>query len=476
MSGLLASIFTDLNLPNPATWLYFSGLLSVALFFKFGRLVSLRNLDLLALFLFGPGLLLLAESHARHRQAHDAALFLFGGGFLLPADGGRDALGYGCLLLACLYFLARSLLDLGLVRRPALSSNMELPGLAWLAGALFVSLAFVTLSHPARPAYEGPAPSALNIPGLVDRALPEVSLRVVERVLSLLCHLSVAVGLAMVGWRVFENAQAGMSAATLYLLLPYVFLLAPESPSGAGRWDHSWPMALFVWSVFCYRTPLLAGAFLGLSMGTAWYMVVTLPAWLSFYGQRGAVRFLAGFVTAGAVAVGLLGFLWWLNGELPEALRSGWMTFDWQPWRKPPERSVGFWQSVPGWVAAYRLPVFFAAASVPVLSLFWPRPKDLAHVLALSSASLISIQFWHADRGGVYVLWFLPLLLLMVFRPNLSERRAPELPPDGWPVRLARWALGVAKWTIRLALPADRPGPRPTPQPPAGKGAPPPSV
>ena len=36
-----ASIFTDINLPNPTTWFYFSGLLAVALFFKFGRVLSL---------------------------------------------------------------------------------------------------------------------------------------------------------------------------------------------------------------------------------------------------------------------------------------------------------------------------------------------------------------------------------------------------------------------------------------------------
>ena len=35
---------------------------------------------------------------------------------------------------------------------------------------------------------------------------------------------------------------------------------------------------------------------------------------------------------------------------------------------------------------------------------------------------LIGIQFWFANRGGVYVLWYLPFLLLLAFRPNLNER------------------------------------------------------
>jgi hypothetical protein len=95
----------------------------------------------------------------------------------------------------------------------------------------------------------------------------------------------------------------------------------------------------------------------------------------------------------------------------------------------------------------------------------WPRPKNLAHVLALSAASLISIQFWFADRGGIYVLWFLPLVLLIVFRPNMTELRAPELPPNGWPVRLGEMLMSL----LARLLPA-RPKPvevsAPAPAPP----------
>src|SRR5262249_3817618 len=68
-------------------------------------------------------------------------------------------------------------------------------------------------------------------------------------------------------------------------------------------------------------------------------------------------------------------------------------------------------------------------------------------VLALSAAALIGIQFWHADQGGVYVLWYLPFFLLLVFRPNLSDRMPPTpSAQSAWPIRLGR-ALG------RMALP-----------------------
>src|SRR5207302_6237746 len=59
--SMFATIFSDFNLPNATTWFYFSLLLVVALFFKFSRLLSVRNLDLVLVFLPVPGLLLLLE-------------------------------------------------------------------------------------------------------------------------------------------------------------------------------------------------------------------------------------------------------------------------------------------------------------------------------------------------------------------------------------------------------------------------------
>src|SRR6188474_2933121 len=46
-------------LPVPTTtWVYLSSLLAIALYFKFSRLWSVRNLDLILLILMAPGLLL----------------------------------------------------------------------------------------------------------------------------------------------------------------------------------------------------------------------------------------------------------------------------------------------------------------------------------------------------------------------------------------------------------------------------------
>jgi hypothetical protein len=58
----------------------------------------------------------------------------------------------------------------------------------------------------------------------------------------------------------------------------------------------------------------------------------------------------------------------------------------------------------------------------------WPRRKSLAHVIPCSAALVIGTQFWY-QQGGVYVLWYLPLLLLVVFRPLMTNHFAPELKP-----------------------------------------------
>jgi hypothetical protein len=61
-------------------------------------------------------------------------------------------------------------------------------------------------------------------------------------------------------------------------------------------------------------------------------------------------------------------------------------------------------------------------------------------LLALSTAILLGFQFWYADRGGAYVLWYLPLLLLLVFRPNLADRRPALIVPEtDWLTRLGQW-------------------------------------
>src|SRR5690606_33169630 len=59
---------------NPTTWVYFSSLLTLAIFFKFSRLWSIRNVDLLGLIALAPGLLLISLGHQGTQRQNQAAI------------------------------------------------------------------------------------------------------------------------------------------------------------------------------------------------------------------------------------------------------------------------------------------------------------------------------------------------------------------------------------------------------------------
>jgi len=245
---------------NATTWVYLSSLLTIGMYFKFSRFWSVRNLDLIGLIAFAPGLLLVS---------HD-----------------QESLGYLWLFSVGGFFLVRLLVDPVMVRRPLLEPNLTAGGLTFTGVALLVFLmANVITSTPdfedvrrlaqgtvsgekgqMRP--HGPGYSlcfviasvpneAMLSSGKTDR---EESYRrglvraATARTIAILSHLAVVVALILTGYRHFDNVETGLSAATLYLLLPYTAQMT-------GEVDHVLPAALLVWAVTSYRRPALAGMF-----------------------------------------------------------------------------------------------------------------------------------------------------------------------------------------------------------------------
>src|SRR5262249_23183067 len=160
-----------------------------------------------------------------------------------------------------------------------------------------------------------------------------------------------------------------------YLLLPYTFLMMPGT--ALGRWDQAWPMAWMVWAVVTYRRPMLTGLLLGLASGIVFLPILTLPVWFSFYRGRGMGRFLLGYLAGIGLCLFCLGGLVWIIGELPQSLQSIWSFSGWKAWGKLPEGTIGFWQEIH---PIYRLPLFIASMAFVIVTLFWPSPKNLAHV------------------------------------------------------------------------------------------------
>jgi len=442
------SIFLDFNLPNAATWFYFSLLLTVAIFFQFTRVFSLRNLDLLTLYLLFPGLLLLQEAHGWIARGVKNAEP--GSELRQSFDRGQGELilAYSWLLAGSLYWLVRSIIDLALVRRPTASPNLNTHGLAWLGIALVLCLSAVATRPAAEPVVATPVgsrpvateqvkSSATAVVqetqnGVGRPAAPDDVGFWVERTLDLGCHLAVAIGLLMIGWRHFQDLAAGVALATLYLLVPYTAL-------HIAQFHLVWPAAFVTWAVFCYRRPSLSGWLLGLAAGTTFVPLLLFPLWVGFYLRRGAARFAIAFGLALTLTVVVLplvlwgGERWLISGLTPDQLA------DWLPWKRTEAESL--WKGVHG---AYRLPIFVLYVGFLGVVTVWPSPKNLSHLVALSAAVLLGVQFWLADRGGVYVLWYLPLVLLMVFRPNLTGHEPPAIEPGS----MFRWA-GAAWHRVR---------------------------
>ncbi len=434
-----SSIFLQFHLPNSPTWFYFSLFLTVALFYQFGRVFSLRNWDLLALFLFAPGFLLILE-------ANDPKIFGPD-----PERAARERfIGYVWLLTASAYWFGRCLFDLATVKRPMLAPNLSTPGLAWFGGSLFVCLTAVAFSRTG-DSWEpvGKRPVALagvqeGTAAIVSQAqagaggdparLPDVRFYV-ERSFAMACHLAVVAGLVLVGAKRFHDLPTGVAAGTLYLLIPYTAF-------HIGQVHHVWPAALVLWAVYFFRHPTVAGALIGLAVGTAFFPLLLLPVWLQFYRGRGAGRFLGGAVAAAAVGLGAALLVLNLAGQFPDGVWQALSLSDWQPWRPPTAESV--WAGV-HW--AYRLPVFIAYLGFVLTSYLWPPVRNLGNLVAVSAAVLIGVQFWYGDRGGLYVLWYTPLLVLMVLRPNLAELEPKQ--PGPYPKfigRAARWVRRRVGW------------------------------
>jgi hypothetical protein len=261
--------------------------------------------------------------------------------------------------------------------------------------------------------------------------------------LAFACHIAVILLLIGIAWRHFQDFAAGMAAVTFYLLLPYTGFYV-------GQVHHVLPMALFLGAVLAYRLPILAGALLGIATAATYFPVFVLPIWLSFYRQRGMGRFLIAYLATLAICLTAVGMTLSAHGQLGASIQNGLDSAAWQPWRPPAKETEGFWTPVP-W--AYRIPVFLVFLSFVVATMFWPTPKNLAHVIALCAAVFIGLQWWCADQGGVYILWYVPLMLLLVFRPNLQDRQPAAI------VAESDWLTTALQWSgrgLRRLLPQPK--------------------
>ena len=420
---------------NPTTWVYLSSLLLIGIYFKFNRLWSIRNLDLIAIIMLAPGVLMVVPPWEVADPAYVARI------------------GYLWLFAVSGVFMVRLLLDWKMVRRPLLEPNLNVGGMTFIGCSLLVFLMVnvivskepgrseqITRYSPLYPLiYHSASFSAETLADPVDkdesdgdddaasattpaenRAQRDIIDRATSKTIAILSHLAIVAGMIVIGYRHFDNIRTGIATAMLYLLLPYTALLT-------GRVDHVLPAALLVWAVEAYRRPMVAGTFLGLAIGLIYYPIFLLPLWCAFYWQRGLLRFAIGVGLPLLVLFGILVFF--TPDKLPVFVDHMKQIFGWSV-----QKGDGFWST--GLLApAYRIPVMAAFVAMAGSFALWPAEKNLGTLMSCSAVVMLGVQFWIPNAGGLFMAWFLPLLLLTIFRPNLEDRVALSVLGEGWLAR-----------------------------------------
>ncbi len=346
--------------------------------------------------------------------------------------------------------LARLLLDPTMVRRPLLEPNLSTGGLAFIGCSMFVFLMANVIQSPTTDAdlagakgaeqllagvvdadmtkdlhRHGPGNALLHsIPSLVttplywQEAVPTNARYIrTAKTMAIISHLAVVLGIVAIGYRHFGSMKMGIGVATLYLMLPYTAMMT-------GSVIHILPAALLIWGVLCYRRPIVAGSFIGLAIGVAYYPIFLLPLWISFYWQRGLMRFTSGVAIMLCVSVLSLIFV---SSDYADFVNNVQRMFG--IWLPRTERLLGVWGL--GWDPVYRFPILAAFVVISFSFALWPAQKNLGTLLSCSGAVMVATQFWHGDGGGTYMAWFLPLTLLTIFRPNLEDRVALSVLGDG---------------------------------------------
>lgn len=452
---------------DPPVWVFLSSFLVIGLFLMFHRFWSLRNLDILLILLFTPGILLVYEGASRKQIAAtktEAAALTetanekssvsvvegVGGSTSVnsstadsqvavqsptakrKADASNNSLlyiGYLWLIVMAVLLVTRMLLDTSIVRRPMLDPNLSSGGMLFLGISMLVYLLVnVAVSQPSEPLKQGPSAG----PGyILMAALPSISTihdpvsgpslegapgaggvkLLLARSLAIGASLVMVLTIVAIGYWHFGNFKTGVGVATFYLLLPYTLHMT-------GRVDHVLPSALLLLAILLYRQPFAAGLCLGCAAGIVYYPFSLLPLWCSFYWQRGIRRFTGGFaVSIGALVVVMIALhpndvlqhLGYMFGVKQIAMTG----------------MDGIWGL--GWNPVVRLPLIVLFVLLSLSFVAWPPQKSLSTLMSCSAALMAATQVWHGFGGGLYLAWFVPLALLTIFRPNLDYCLALEV-------------------------------------------------
>ena len=344
--------------------------------------------------------------------------------------------------------MVRMLLDPLLERRPVLEPNLSIGGMVFVGLSLLIFvLANVATYSPSYQEIDGAvnAEKMLRLeaasdtedadliqrgPGLrllfmlamlstydgelVDGELsPDSNLDrfvVAAKTVAITSQVLIVLGLILFCHYHYSNFHMGVGIATIYMMMPYTVIFT-------GNVLHTIPAALLIWALVCYRVPLAAGIFLGLATGVSYYPLFLLALWISFYWERGWRPFLFGFFLSIIVCICVLFFTSADSVDFVRQLQA--MFAFWFPLM---ENLEGIWSL--GISHIWRLPLLIGFVALSVSFAFWPTEKNIGTLIAYTAVLMVAVQYWHGFGGGLYVAWYLPLALMVMFRPNVVGRVA----------------------------------------------------
>ena len=343
------------------------------------------------------------------------------------------------------------LIDPSLARRPLLDPNLSIGGLVFFGCSLMIFLfANIVTSEPtqddlagARSALKmvkleaakdsdtetlkrrGPGYALFNLFPIIpsfengneilktdpeDKVVNTGRYVIAAKSLAISSQLLIVLGLVLFCHYNYDSFSVGVGTAAIYLMLPYTAMFT-------GHVLHCLPAALILWAMLSFRRPWLSGILVGLATGVSYYPIFLLPLWISFYWERGVGRFMIGVLIAISICIGGLIFTSVSLVDFGTQLQA--MFGFWEPRMEGLE---GIWAL--GWSNWWRVPLLIAFVLMCGSFVAWPTEKNIGTLVSYTAAIMIAVQFWHGFGGGLYLAWYLPMLLLTFFRPNLVGRVA----------------------------------------------------
>jgi len=367
--------------------------------------------------------------------------------------GGAQALGYGGLYAVSVYFFVRLLTAAFRLVRPGPKPARAANAVPWALAALvlFHVIAICELSpedscrsvmisgrhilktgnlpyghwESGQTPY-GPVCYLTYVPAIASWPDGDTAVKVMMVLLDVASVLLVfAVGRSLAGKR------AGALAAMLFAASPYVL---GDITAGCHVTSHVVAVPFVLLALLLVRWPAAAGASLILGAATMYYPAFALPLWLGYYvraGRRQALQFVGGTAAAVMIVLAVTFFLTQPPGPEQDRLSTLFQgTWGVQEGSAPGQTGFGpdsIWGQF-SWAQPLKKPVFIAYLVFCAALPFLPLRNGRYSLVSLTGAVFVGTQLWKSHTPGLYVNWYLPLLILALVCRDRGDQEPAALP------------------------------------------------